>query len=523
MSSWRTIRSSQDQTELGQFQFQTHSLKGESGALGFNQLYGIISELDNKTREIQQDGFSVDAIAVIDQLLNQLIAANNKTPNPLLIHPDSAEVIEIAEPVAKATVTATHSSIKVALVDDEFSVGLATSKQLQSFGFEVQCFQSIVDCKQAMEDGPFTIVLLDVVMPDTSEVQVFDFARFCLSQDTRVISLSSKDDLSTRLRAVRAGVDDYALKPVNMNNLVSKIKRVCSLDVDRPYKIVLLDDQTTIGEYFKKIGEQHRFELVSFDNAAAFISNLDVSIPDLFLLDINMPDASGFEVAKILRHEARFEYVPIVFLSADDSNANKLEVLAAGGEDIISKSDSPEFIFKQIEYRVTRGQHIRSLSIKDGLTGLLNHGQLMESLDGFKRLADRMNTRFGLALLDLDDFKSVNDTYGHSIGDNVLTGLSKLLESKIRGSDIVGRYGGEEFLIAFQDVKDAATIVTKLNKIREAFSTILFQTKQGDFSRTFSCGLVMSTPGISINDLVNSADERMYTAKKLVKNQVVSD
>lgn len=530
MTGWRDIRQTQNTEELQNLQFQTHSLKGESGALGFTQLNELVTDLDSKIRSVLSQGFNANAIGEIDGLLNKLIAAHQQEPNPLLVHPDreksgSPDSGDVSEnfALAASSETTKSSATHIALIDDEKSVGAAMLKLLESFGFSVFFCESIHSCKAAMNDQVFSLILLDVVMPDVTELEVFEFAKNCVEKGVRVICMSGRDDLETRLMAVRAGIDDYALKPINVNILVHKIKQTCALDIVRPYKIVLLDDQKTIGEYFKNIGEQKGFELLTFDDAKDFINNLDVSIPDLFLLDINMPGISGFEVAKILRHEARFQYVPIVFLSADDSPATKLDVLSAGGEDVISKSDPPEHIFKQIESRVIRGQNARSLAIKDGLTGLLNHGQLMDSLSGFKRLAERFQTRFGIAMLDLDNFKQINDTYGHTAGDGVLVGISNLIKRLVRESDIVGRYGGEEFLIAFQDVQETTGVLKKLNEIRENFSSIGFETNQGTIHCSFSCGLALSNEGQSIGELINRADKAMYKAKRQGKNQVVVD
>ncbi|MDM7862183.1 diguanylate cyclase [Alteromonas sp. ASW11-36] len=529
ISGWQDIRKSQDLGKLDSLKFEVHSLKGESGALGFTDLFALVTELDHRLRQITQDGFSASLIADVDGFLNQFIAAHKKSPNPLLVHPNklTAQAPEPTEPAAatpvppKMPMDRTADQILIALVDDDFATSAATIKSLESFGFVCVHYTSITKCKQAMEEKHFHLVLLDVVMPDATEDDVFAFTRECVADGIRVICMSAKDQLSTRLQAVRSGVSDYAMKPININNLVYKIKQACALDVERPFRIVLLDDQATIGEYFEGLAKSKGFELIAYSSAPEFIANLEVSIPDIFLLDINMPEVNGYEVARILRHEARFEYVPIVFLSADDSPAAKLDVLSAGGEDVISKSDSPEHIFKQIEYRITRGQHVRAMAVKDGLTGLLNHGQLMESLSGFRRLAERLKTHYAIALLDLDNFKSVNDNYGHGVGDSVLVGLSHLIKRLVRESDIVGRYGGEEFLIAFQDVNDTDGIIGKLDTIREAFTAIEFDTSDGKISSSFSCGVALSRGGESISNLINRADEAMYAAKKAGKNRVL--
>lgn len=517
---WQETRASQSETSLESFKFQVHSLKGESGTLGFNELFEIATQVDNDARAIVNSGFTRELVSSIDQSLNKLIAAHKQNPNPLLIHPDSKPAPVETESDKEEHILENLSDIKIALVDDDRSVALALKELLSSFGFEAEYFDSIEACKAAIRSQHFDLVLLDVVMPNTSEAQVFEFASECLMKGLKVIPMSSRDDLNTRLTAVRTGVHDYALKPVNINTLISKIRRTFRMDIERPFKIVLLDDQPNIGEYFTQVAIQQGFELNAFSDAKEFVENLNVSIPDIFLLDINMPDISGLEVAKILRHEARFEYVPIVFLSADHSLETKLKVLEAGGEDVISKSDSPEHIFAQIECRMMRGQHVRSMAVKDGLTGLLNHAQLMEALSNCQRMASRLESTFAVAMIDLDNFKHINDTYGHSIGDNVLVGLSQLMRRRIRQSDITGRYGGEEFMLVFQDVKDEQAIIDKLNSLREAFHSIRFEAGDSTIQATFSCGVSFSVPNASIGSLVKQADKAMYDAKTAGKNQV---
>ena len=518
---WQETRASQSLTGLESFKFQVHSLKGESGTLGFAELFEIATQVDNDARAIVQQGFSRELVSSIDHNLNELIAAHKQNPNPLLVHPDSKPPEpEPASESDESQALENLNDIKIALVDDDRSVALALKELLSSFGFDAEYYETIDACKAALANQKFELLLLDMILPNVTEPEVFTFASECLAKGMKVIPMSSRDDLHTRLTAVRTGVHDYALKPVNINTLISKIRRTFRMDVERPFKIVLLDDQPNIGEYFTQVAIQQGFELNAFSDAKEFVENLNVSIPDVFLLDINMPDISGLEVAKILRHEARFEYVPIVFLSADHSLETKLKVLEAGGEDVISKADSPEHIFAQIEYRMMRGQHVRSMAIKDGLTGLLNHGQLMEAVSNCQRMASRLESTFAVAMLDLDNFKHVNDTYGHSIGDNVLVGLSQLMKRRIRQSDIAGRYGGEEFLLVFQDVKNEQAIIDKLNALREAFHSLQFETADTTIQATFSCGVAFSVPNISIGNLLKQADKAMYEAKAGGKNRV---
>lgn len=162
--------------------------------------------------------------------------------------------------------------------------------------------------------------------------------------------------------------------------------------------------------------------------------------------------------------------------------------MAMGGDDFLTKPIEPNHLISSVAIRAERMRIMRSFLEKDGLTGLLNHTKTREKLELAVERGLRQQGGLALAMIDLDHFKKVNDTYGHFSGDRVLTGLARLRLQRLRKTDIVRRYGGEEFAVILldTDIKSAGGV---LNDIRESFSYIEHLSNNKRFSVTFSCGI----------------------------------
>jgi diguanylate cyclase (GGDEF)-like protein len=169
---------------------------------------------------------------------------------------------------------------------------------------------------------------------------------------------------------------------------------------------------------------------------------------------------------------------------------------------------------------VRRSRVLRSFMVRDSLTGLLNHTTIKAQLDVQLARVKRLGGKLAFAMLDIDHFKSVNDTYGHPTGDRVIRSLSRLLQQRLRTSDVVGRYGGEEFAVIFNDT-DGATAVKVLDEIRHDFGLIRHRHEKGEFSVTISAG-VSGFPAIDDPAVMNeAADKALYEAKHGGRNRVV--
>ena len=156
---------------------------------------------------------------------------------------------------------------------------------------------------------------------------------------------------------------------------------------------------------------------------------------------------------------------------------------------------------------------------RDGLTGLFRHSRIIEQLEVAVRRVERQKGRLAVAMLDIDGFKGVNDEHGHLVGDQVLKALAYLLRQRLRMSDVLGRFGGDEYIVVMPDT-DAAAAVEKMEDIRRHFAAIDHDTVHGVFTATLSCGVAEFPAESSSHELVAAADEALYRAKRAGRNQV---
>jgi diguanylate cyclase (GGDEF)-like protein len=227
------------------------------------------------------------------------------------------------------------------------------------------------------------------------------------------------------------------------------------------------------------------------------------------------------ELAKAIRQIDAYFSIPIVFLSSETNADKQFHAMCMGGDEFLTKPIKPHHLVTSVAVRAERMKMIRSFMVRDGMTGLFNHTTTKEYLETAIAHAQRSRNELCLAMLDLDRFKLVNDTHGHPTGDRVLITLARLLRQRLRKSDIVGRYGGEEFAVILPDCNlDQAVAI--MEQLRVNFGNIEFQKGDTSFSATFSCGVAPLSRFCTVNALCKASDEALYRAKNGGRNQVAA-
>jgi len=193
-----------------------------------------------------------------------------------------------------------------------------------------------------------------------------------------------------------------------------------------------------------------------------------------------------------------------------------------GGDEFLTKPIDPGHLVAAVIPRVERYRMLRAMMVQDSLTGLINHSGLQQQLDFEVARARRQKTPLSFAMIDIDHFKKVNDSYGHPAGDRVLMSISRFLRQQLRKTDVVGRYGGEEFgSILTGTGGDPAQKV--LDRIRDDFGRVEHPRGDSKFTVSFSAGIASlgADASTSAGELVLAADQALYRAKKQGRNQVV--
>jgi len=337
----------------------------------------------------------------------------------------------------------------------------------------------------------------------------------------QTLMLSRRDDFAIRAAAVRAGFDHLVTYPIDSARLNTLLNgtRAAECD-DEPITVLLIDDMTTAGLYWRKAfaGSSIRL-LFESDPERAFETALSES-PDVILLDLYMPEMDGVDLARIFREHPQLTDVPILFMSSEDRDRYRFEAKLQGGDDFLNKSISRDDLIRMVRYRAQRYRQARAERITDSLTGLMNHRAIKDLVDTELERATRQEQPLSVAMVDIDNFKQINDTWGHPTGDRIIRGLSTLLNTRLRKYDGVGRYGGEEFMIVLPATEpaDAARLIDRL---RAFFAQQSYETEDGqEIACRFSAGLAAYPSFITTQEIINAADEALYTAKQAGRNRV---
>lgn len=507
---WREISAASELSELAnELRRHVHSIAGSAGTFGFSRMSEVAHQFDALLYRSLDDGSDLrENDELITHLLNKMRLLAISGPNVIYTPQE-----EVAVPKS--------SSRLVYLIEDDPLQAEEVSKQLRVFGWDVRCFLTTISAQVALNEQVPVAIVVDIRMPEgelAGAHMVRDFLAANKGQKLPRIFVSSRWDWQARLAAVQAGADAYFRKPVDVSDLSVVLSELTEPSEHEPYRILIVDDMQVLADHYAAVLQGAGMQTMVLTNPAELIKTVDNFSPELVLLDLYMPGCSGVEVAKVLRQDAELIGLPIVFLSTERELSRQLSAMQIGADDFIEKPIEDAALASIVVTRASRFRTLSSLMHRDSMTRLHNHSAIKLKLEVELGSATRSNRPLSFAMIDIDHFKLVNDTYGHPVGDRVIRSLALILSQRLRKSDFVGRYGGEEFGIIMPDTSlEQAEEV--LNELRKQFSMINFPGLTG-FSCTFSAGIAGASMSITRDEMIAMADEALYSSKKNGRNRV---
>jgi|CXWL01.1.fsa_nt_gi two-component system cell cycle response regulator len=284
-------------------------------------------------------------------------------------------------------------------------------------------------------------------------------------------------------------------------------------------RVLVVDDDPTICRLFAEILTSLGYEVVTEGRGDRVMEQLERQLFDVVLLDLVMPSVGGLELLREVR--AEYSVLPIIIVTGYGSFDSAVEAMRAGASDLIAKPIDAAMLDLRIKKALDL-EHARRLANTDGLTGVYNHRYLQERLAQEVTRANRHDRPLALLLLDLDEFKVCNDTWGHPFGDQVLIEVSRLLRTTCRTTDLVARYGGEEFAVVLPETEVVAA-EGFANRLRRVIADSDFDAAS-NLRRslpTVSIGAAGLHRGESKEDLIRRADGALYAAKRAGRDCVV--
>lgn len=503
-----------DHSILENLHHRLHKLAGSGGTFGLPKLGEQSRALELTVKswmsgEVLADNASLGKFIVTVAELSSSLSA-----------PDTSAAPEVADMILPANIEGRNN---LWLVDDDVELGLELQRLLKQFGYDIRLFSRLSDVETAAKTEEPDVLIMDIDFPEEgadSSVEMSVRPTF-KAMHCPLLFISAQGSFAARIRAARLGARGFLLKPLEVPKLVDQIERIAESKEIAAYRVLIVDDDETLSAHYRLVLMSAGMDVEILNQPEKIIERASAFHPELILMDMNMPDYSGQELAMVLRQHEKWVGLPIIYLSAESDIDEQIKAMGKGADDFLTKPISDTRLIAAVTVRAARARQMSDLISRDGLTGLIKHSRIKEILEIELARAKRNGSALSTVMVDIDHFKKVNDTYGHPTGDRVIRAIAHLIKQRLRKSDIVGRYGGEEFVVVLPEC-DANTAHEILNDIRERFASLVFHHEKTEFRCTMSAGVacLLHYPQANSAELLAKADEALYTAKQSGRNQV---
>lgn len=505
---------------LGQLNHRLHKLAGSAGSFGFPELGKQAKKLELQVQEWLASG-RVDSNA-LSSFLTVVMALGEATQG------DGGDTGRHRagtqkQPMPMISQSSPHqTNTLIYVLEDDPDIADEVCMTLRHFGHQVEHFATIAAAETQVLRRPPDFMICDIMFIEEGREapEAVMILQQHLPAPVPVIFVSTRTDFDAYHSAVRAGAVGYFVKPLDIIRLVDCFEYYLDRNRSAPHRVLIIDDDQALAEHYKLVLKAAGIHAETSSNPRIIFDLLQDFHPDLVLLDINMPLCNGIELAQVIRLNQDWLRVPITYLSSEHDIEKRELALGRAGDDFISKPLSDRELVTAVSTRAARSRQLSDALDRDSLTGLLKHSRIKEQIDIELSRTLRDGGELSIVMLDLDHFKRINDTYGHPAGDKVIKAIAHLLRQRLRKTDAVGRYGGEEFVAVLPRCGRAEALAL-MEDVRQRFREISFDSGEAGFTVTMSVGISAYRPGIQrAEQLLQEADAALYRAKSDGRDQV---
>ncbi len=410
----------------------------------------------------------------------------------------------------------------VLLVEDsKFFASMLHRRIRNDLGFNVDWKPTYADAVAAIDccQDDYLVALLDVTLPDAPNGEIVEYA---LKKGIPSIIFTAGFDGELRSQFVSWNIVDYILKDSSscVDTLLHTLTRIHK---NQNIKTLVVDDSKPVREAVAQLLGTQLYQVLQAENGEQALQVLEDN-PDIMLLvtDYDMPKMDGFELIRKIREKSTKNELAIIGMSASGEDLLSVKLIKSGANDFVPKPFQVEEFHCRVSHSIEMLENIaliKDLSYKDPLTRLYNRRYFFENAEPFIKRAAQHGKNHCVAMLDIDHFKNINDTYGHDTGDVVLKNVSALIAIGTPEDSIVCRFGGEEFCVLAAH-EEGESIIPVFDRIRSSIENSPVTVDGTVINVTISTGICCDPE--SMEAMLKLADSRLYAAKESGRNRVVA-
>ncbi len=448
----------------------------------------------------------------------------------------------------------------ILVVDDLLpNVKLLETKLLNEY-YTVLTARSGAEALTILKNSQVDLVLLDVMMP---EMDGFEVCRFIKSDpeitNIPVVMVTALSEIEDRVAGLESGADDFLTKPINDMALFARIRSLIRTkrmldelklrDQSRNLlgissgemknyslkeaKLLLIDDDEIENKNLKGKLSHYVGQVDSISDPNVINNEIYEKNYDLFIISSQMTNYDGLRVCSQIKAQKSIRHVPCLLMVEDGDSESIIKGLDLGVSDYITTPIDINEMLARASSQVKRKKYQEelvksyedslSMSVTDALTGVHNRRYFDVHFERLAQVSREGKKELGMIMMDIDRFKKVNDENGHMAGDEILKQIAKIIFDSVRITDLVSRFGGEEFIILLPNTSEEE-VVKVAERIRQNVESHPFVISEFEksLSITSSFGVSSLNPEGPISDCIKRADANLYKAKELGRNKVCS-
>lgn len=384
-ASWtKIVGGSSDNTAIQNLHKGLHTLIGSSGTLGLTAFSRALRRTEKKLTPYLNEDQLPDAVIAelqvdIEQLTQGIDALYARIDQP---------TDQVGKAAQTEAATRTETSRQPGAGDDPLiywfdpdqSVTQPLISGLGGYGYRVERFHDWKTYQSSVSKQRPNLAVFELLNPDPGETTLLEHVQALIKDDLPVLVVSTDASFERRLAVARTGADYFLTKPLSLTRLVARIDALTHSPTRRASRVLFVDDQLSVGEYYKALLESIGVRAELQTDPSKVLEHIEQLNPDLVILDIQMPEISGTELARIIRQDENHQLTPLLFLSAEAGITQSSELLALGAYDLLQKGLDDRVFIKQVKARLRRSRLVGDIATNAGLTGLMDHGEAQKQL-----------------------------------------------------------------------------------------------------------------------------------------------